>query len=334
MTSWFDIAAAVLWQSSLESGIFAAAIWAVTKLFPRIPALVQVWMWRAAMLRFLIGPLLTLQFGHMPTPSPNWIAPVLVSLLAAMFASSWIKTAVEALALKHTLRDSELCFDKSILAAVAQMSERLALAQVPVVKVSAQISSPMLTGFQEPELYLPAQMPEGEKTAQAAIAHELAHINHADLRWNWLGTITESLMLFHPLFWVARRELMLAQELACDAAAIEASRTERPEYCRILLSFSLPRKAVNPALSVGLASCFKSLRRRITMIGAGANPSRVHPSVAALILCVGLIPNVHPKPAAHAKNEVPAVAAVRIVASPAHERFPSAAAELMGENKH
>ena len=70
------------------------------------------------------------------------------------------------------------------------------------------------------------------------------------------------------------------------------------------------------------------------MIGAGANPGRVHPTLAALILCVGLIPNVHPKPATHAKSEAPPVTAVRLIASPAHEQFPSGAAELVGENKH
>lgn len=333
MTTWFDTAAGVLWQSSVESAIFAAAFWAATKLFQRIPALVQVWMWRAAMLRFLIGPVLTIAFGHMAPPSGNSVSPILVSMLGAMFVTSWIKTAKEALELKKCVADSRLCFDSSLLAAVAAMAKRLGLRQVPVVKVCDGITSPMLMGFREPELFLPADMPEGAKTAEAAIAHELAHIKHADLKWNWLSLITESVMMFHPLFWVARRELMLAQELACDAAAIEASNTARPEYCRILLSFSLPRRATNPALSVGLASCFKSLKRRIVMIGAGANASRVHPTLAALILCAGLIPNVHPRPF-HAKHEAVSTTAVRTAASPVAERFPSAAAELVGENKH
>lgn len=71
-----------------------------------------------------------------------------------------------------------------------------------------------------------------------AVAHEMAHWVRGDLAWNWLVVLGRTLFFFHPLVWLATRRYQAAQELACDALALERSGGSPVELAHLLLQFA------------------------------------------------------------------------------------------------
>src|SRR5258708_38616199 len=71
------------------------------------------------------------------------------------------------------------------------------------------------------------------------LAHELAHLRRGDLLWSWLPQAAHMLFYFHPMVWLAHRELYVAQEMACDELALQASDASLHDYGDLLLRFSV-----------------------------------------------------------------------------------------------
>ena len=83
-------------------------------------------------------------------------------------------------------------------------------------------SSPALVGAWRPRLALPADFEQRFDAAEqsAILAHEAAHLNRHDNRWNLLACTLAALQWFNPLAWWALRRFRADQELACDAAVL------------------------------------------------------------------------------------------------------------------
>jgi hypothetical protein len=282
-----QIAGALL-QTSLETTLLSALVWCFTKVVPRLPALLKVWLWRGVMLRFVLGPFFLFSQGG-PQVKENSMAGVLVAIIALMAAVFWVRVALEARAIRALKRTFRSSADEGAVLAVHRLSRLYFLKRSPKLMVSDEIATPMLIGARKPCLVLPAHMNCSDEARDAAIAHELAHLKHADLKWNWLAAVCESMYLFHPAFWVAREELLLAQELASDSSAMEVTRVEKTTYCRMLLAFTKNAAGSNPALSVGLVRTSSHLHQRVLMINLGAGAGLVRPWLAAIILCASLV---------------------------------------------
>jgi beta-lactamase regulating signal transducer with metallopeptidase domain len=59
---------------------------------------------------------------------------------------------------------------------------------------------------------------------RALLAHECAHVARRDNLLSWLEMVAASLLWFHPLVWLALRDLNRAREEACDERVAEAMR--------------------------------------------------------------------------------------------------------------
>jgi len=84
-------------------------------------------------------------------------------------------------------------------------------------------------------------------------------------RWAVFTMAARTLFWFHPLVWVAERELSVCQESACDVAAMGAAGVGAVEYGRMLLDVvasSLPGR--QRVLGVSVVSTYSSLHRRIS----------------------------------------------------------------------
>lgn len=114
---------------------------------------------------------------------------------------------------------------------------------------AADVSVPMVTGLFHPVILLP-QTAEAwpEVYWEAALRHELAHLDRGDLWANFVGAVASAVYWFHPLVWVLVRRMRMEQEAACDDAVVESG-FDRVAYAEALL------ETARHANGVLLASC-------------------------------------------------------------------------------
>lgn len=69
-------------------------------------------------------------------------------------------------------------------------------------------------------------------------AHEMAHIKRRDHWMRWLEWACLIALWWNPLMWLARRQLRLSEEMACDELVISSSQTCMQNYANSLLNMA------------------------------------------------------------------------------------------------
>jgi beta-lactamase regulating signal transducer with metallopeptidase domain len=98
-------------------------------------------------------------------------------------------------------------------------------------------AGPAIVGVLTPKLVTPADFghrytPEERRLVRA---HERAHMDREDARYNALVLALQCLNWFNPLIHIAARAMRFDQELACDATVIHRLPTDRRRYAEALL---------------------------------------------------------------------------------------------------
>ncbi|WP_426701763.1 M56 family metallopeptidase [Rhodanobacter sp. Col0626] len=165
---------------------------------------------------------------------------------------------------RRVLRDSRPLQDESLRAMGAEQVRKLGLRRLPELRVSAEISSPQVTGMWRTTVLLPADRRLSLSESAMAMAHELAHLRRGDLWLGWIPAIAQRLFFFHPLVAWAVREYALSREAACDAQVLEQTGTMPQAYGHLLLRLGIAHP-VHSGLA-GASPSFHNLKRRLTML--------------------------------------------------------------------
>lgn len=100
------------------------------------------------------------------------------------------------------------------------------------------IPAPFLLGLLRPRIYLPSDLPEGDRAY--VTAHERAHLARRDHWWKLLGFVLLAVYWFHPLVWVAYLLFCRDLELACDERVVRTlDAGGRRAYSTALLTCSV-----------------------------------------------------------------------------------------------
>ena len=103
--------------------------------------------------------------------------------------------------------------------------KKIELQKAPKLLISLKIDVPMAIGWLKPVVLIPATMITGLTPAQLdmLILHELAHIRRHDYLVNFLQTLIETLLFFHPaVAWVSK-QMRNEREHCSDDIAVEIS---------------------------------------------------------------------------------------------------------------
>ncbi len=130
--------------------------------------------------------------------------------------------------------------------------------------------TPLLWGWFRPIVAVPRQLLDEFRPEQlrSILAHELAHLVRRDHWANAFACVVKALMWWNPVVWWADRELRVAQEMCCDAIAIDRCGVKRSSYAATLLmalDFLRP-PVVSSRLALGMGSR-GTILRRFEMIG-------------------------------------------------------------------
>lgn len=132
---------------------------------------------------------------------------------------------------------------------------------MPAVLVHDSISFPYAVALGRPVIVLPKNFNVTEN--RSSVAHEIAHIWHADLRWSLLYRIVASIFWFHPFMFKLESEASLWQESGADRVACQHSESILKSHAHAILSASSSAQFQGPALSSALSGDATTVGRRL-----------------------------------------------------------------------
>lgn len=103
-----------------------------------------------------------------------------------------------------------------------ELAKQIQLKVAPRLLISLKVDVPMAIGWLKPVVLLPVNMISGLNNAQLEmlILHELAHIRRHDYLVNFLQTLVETLLFFHPgVLWVSK-QMRNEREYCSDDIAV------------------------------------------------------------------------------------------------------------------
>ena len=109
--------------------------------------------------------------------------------------------------------------------------------------------SPFPVGSLRPVVFLPRPVLADAAVLESALAHELAHVARWDSLWLRLQHLVQAFYFFHPLVWLAARELDREREQICDAMVLTRGVAARAYAGSLLAVLKLePRRLGVPQL--------------------------------------------------------------------------------------
>ncbi len=176
------------------------------------------------------------------------------------------------------------------IAAAASRRMGLGLATLPEIRLVTGRLMPLLwVRSGRPTIVLPLPLVQRlrDEQIECIVCHELAHLIRRDHWSNAFALAVAAGYWWFPVVWLARRELLAAQEQCCDALVILAGGIPRRRYAETLLEtieFINDERLLLPALASGFGRV-SAVRRRFEMI-AGQKVSARFPILAALFALV------------------------------------------------
>ncbi|WDD99507.1 M56 family metallopeptidase [Thalassomonas actiniarum] len=133
-----------------------------------------------------------------------------------------VKLLMQVYSVNHLPKLASRQPDAELAARFALLAERVRLKRLPRLLISLKAEVPMAIGWLKPVVLLPASMITGLSSAQLdmLILHELAHIRRHDYLVNFLQTLVEILLFFHPcVLWIAKK-MRIEREYCSDDIAV------------------------------------------------------------------------------------------------------------------
>lgn len=279
-------------SASIHGLVALVFAFAITRLFNRLPADCQAWIWRLAIGRFLIAliwemPLAMLPAGPGPSAAPVATGPAATVPLAessAVLVSQ--STPIAAPTPLHPITiiwavGTLFILGKGLLGwyrlwRIAQRSYRVD----DRARMSLEAKVPFLIGN---TIVLPASM--SVEARVAALAHELAHRTRRDPYYSLPNFAVSALFWFVVPVWLALREYAIQVEIDCDRRALRLAGVSPRHYGGLLVA--LATGSPSPVGAAAMAGSPDALRRRLKAMKNDPKPRTI--TTLALTLALGAL---------------------------------------------
>lgn len=246
---WF----ALITASSVQLGIFLLLIFLIASAFKKQSARFLYFVWLIGLLKILIPPVIKLPaFMSNATFIPDNQIPVV--LMPEIYTSAanlpmlsyqgylfiaWAAIVLILIAywlyqvIQFRIRMIRSCID---ITGRRLFDRKILNGDKVRIFTGPGITTPFTRGVFKPKIYLPESVLSWqENELNALVLHEYAHIKRKDLLFITLQNIVQLLFFFHPLVWLASRQISRYREKACDDFAIHALQGKALEYGKLLL---------------------------------------------------------------------------------------------------
>jgi len=175
------------------------------------------------------------------------------------------------------------------------------------VLLHEETPTPLMCGFWRPSIVLPADARDwNEVELRCAVVHELEHVRRGDWIIQSAARVVSACYWFHPLVWIAWRQLCLEAERACDDAVIENA--ERTDYADQLVSLARRMSTAHAQPAIGMANRSDLARRISAVLDATQHRGRAgllaiaSTVTAAAVIAIVLAP-LHAVPQSQGKQQ-------------------------------
>jgi beta-lactamase regulating signal transducer with metallopeptidase domain len=184
--------------------------------------------------------------------------------------------------------------DAALASRLAVLAQKTCLASAPQLVVIDDTISPLLWGISAwTKLIFPTRLARDLSPLQcdALLLHELAHYSRGDQWVRLLEMIAQVVFWWHPVVWLAGKEIEAAEEQCCDAWVIQHRCANRRIYADALLAaldFLSDQPALLPPAASGLGDV-PLLRLRLMQIMRGEIAAKLSPGVKFPVLVTALL---------------------------------------------
>jgi beta-lactamase regulating signal transducer with metallopeptidase domain len=175
--------------------------------------------------------------------------------------------AIALVALRRLRRHARILDNPLGIAALEQACSSLNFHRSVPIFFAEGCPLPLTCGILRPRIFLPPSS-AGWSSGQwrMILTHELAHVQRRDVVLRLLAQLARALYWFHPLAWIACRQMEIESEKACDDLVL-ACGSASPDYARTLLDMAATRSRFSPLQSAAVHILRPStLASRITRI--------------------------------------------------------------------
>ncbi|MGH9332921.1 MAG: M56 family metallopeptidase, partial [Vicinamibacteria bacterium] len=173
---------------------------------------------------------------------------------------------------------------------LASARRRLAITRTVRLRIGDVSSLPMTLGLFRSTILLPEEaLSYSEERKLGVLLHELAHVRRRDCLTLALGQLASALYWWHPLVWIAVREMRLLGERASDDLVLHAG--ARPaDYAHDLLEMArgLERSGFAPRASVSMAHRSRFEERLLAILDPNLSRRAVSSRAIAVLAPVAL----------------------------------------------
>ena len=185
--------------------------------------------------------------------------------------------------------------------AMHRIAKRANARNYPVARVVPWVGSPMLWGLGGTSvIVLPEQLFDSldDDAAETLLQHELAHFQRGDQWVRILEFLASTIFWWHPVVWLAIREIEIYEEQCCDAWVVRQDKSRRRRYAEALLdtvdfiSDSPDPKLPIAASGLGRVPLLKKRIQSIMLAKSQILGSQARIAVALLVALVPLQPKL------------------------------------------
>jgi len=173
--------------------------------------------------------ILDLEFTQIIIKENGWYAniadylPYITVLWLLIVSILSLKLLVQLHAVNKLPKQNTITPDVNLLTRFKALSQQVGIKKVPTLILSLNTHVPMAIGWIKPIVLIPVSMLTGLTPTQLdmLILHELAHIRRYDYFVNFLQTIVETILFFHPcVMWVSN-QMRNEREYCSDDIAVK-----------------------------------------------------------------------------------------------------------------
>jgi len=179
--------------------------------------------------------------------------------------------------------------DERVCTAFKEAREKLGLRRGFFVGQSTQVAAPLTAGLLRAVVLLPEGLSDtlGDAELRAVALHETAHVARRDPLVLSVIPLVRAFLFFHPLVWLACRQVSVLAEQAADDTVLDAT-GEPLAYAKMLarLAEELHRRSVTTELAAGIVLSKSAFLRRVEAILSDRRDSLRNLSRRALALTI------------------------------------------------
>jgi beta-lactamase regulating signal transducer with metallopeptidase domain len=192
--------------------------------------------------------------------------------------------------LRRLVRRTRPTLDESWTPLVRRVCTELRLGRRVAVRVSPELSVPIVAGLIRPTVVLPEEAEDWPVAFRRdVLRHELAHAARRDAVGQLAGRLACAAYWFNPLVWTIAARASTMRERACDDAVLEAGSRASEYASRLLALVCLEAGRSSPPAALAIATPSRLHQRIVRVLDPSTRRGRLGRVAGAGTACLALI---------------------------------------------